>query len=156
MSKKSFYPLLAIILIFTLVTYRINNYYLYSQDKVEINKQNSHVKKQKSDSGKKLYEDNCMSCHQSDGSGVPGMYPPLQKSDWVNGDKNRLIKIMLNGLQGEIEVNGESYIQSMPSHKYLTDSQISEVLSFIRNNFGNNASDVKKDEVTVIRQKKSK
>lgn len=59
--------------------------------------------------GAEIFMYYCMSCHQADGSGVPGMYPPLQKSNWVNGDKNRLIKILLNGLEGEIEVNGETY-----------------------------------------------
>jgi mono/diheme cytochrome c family protein len=145
--------------VFILLPFTINNpvnQVGFSKEKVYHNKQEPLRKLQKSDGGEKLYSDNCESCHQSDGSGVPGMYPPLQKSDWVNGDKKRLIKIMLNGLQGEIEVNGETYIQSMPSHKYLTDTQIAEVLSFVRKNFSNNASEIKTAEVAALRQVKSK
>jgi mono/diheme cytochrome c family protein len=145
--------------VFILLPFTLNNTINrvgYSKEKVYQNKQKPLRIFQKTDGGEKLYSDNCESCHQSDGSGVPGMYPPLQKSDWVNGDKKRLIKIMLNGLQGEIEVNGETYIQSMPSHKYLTDTQIAEVLSFVRKNFNNKASEVKTAEVAALRQDKSK
>jgi mono/diheme cytochrome c family protein len=148
------YILLLVIMLIPFGTNGKNNYYVYSQNKIKMNNQAHLHKLQNPDEGKNLYSKNCMSCHQSDGSGVPGMYPPLQKSNWVNGDKKRLIKIMLNGLQGEIEVNNETYIQSMPSHSYLTDDQIAKVLSFIRKNFGNDAPDVKMNEVTELRQKK--
>lgn len=156
MLKILLYILLLIIMLIPFSTNGKNNYYVYSQSKVKMNNQKPLHKLQNSDEGKNLYSKNCMACHQSDGSGVPGMYPPLQKSNWVNGDKERLIKIMLNGLQGEIEVNGETYIQSMPSHNYLTDAQIAKVLSFIRKNFGNDASEVKIKEVTDLRKKKPK
>ena len=154
MLKILMYILLLIIMLIPFGTNGKNNYYVYSQNKVKMNKQVPLRKLQNSDEGKNLYSKNCMSCHQSDGSGVPGMYPPLQKSNWVNGDKKILINIMLNGLQGEIVVNNETYIQSMPSHSYLTDNQIAKVLSFIRKNFGNDASEVKMKEVTELRQKK--
>ena len=104
--------------------------------------------------GEKLYMKYCLTCHQKDGSGVPNMFPQIKKSDWVNGDKERLIKLLLNGLKGEIEVNGELFSQVMPQQNYLTDVQIALVLTYIRQNFGNDASAVKPEEVTTIRESK--
>lgn len=156
MLKLLLYTLILIMMPVPFGTRNKGDFSIYSQENSKIIKQKPLRKKQISDEGKNLYLKNCMSCHQSDGSGVPGMYPPLQKSNWVNSDKTILIKIMLNGLQGEIKVNGETYIQSMPSHKYLTDSQIAEVLSFVRKNFGNNADSVSAEEVTALRRQKSK
>ena len=81
------------------------------------------------------------------------MYPALQKTDWVHGDKTRLISLLLNGQQGEITVNGQVFRGVMPTHQYLTDEQIADVLSFVRSNFGNTASAVLPEEVATIRQK---
>ena len=88
----------------------------------------------------------------ADGSGVPGMHPPLTNSDWVNGDKERLIKVILNGMQGKIEVDGETYNSVMPPQANLTDQQIADVLTFVRSNFGNNASEITNEEVSEVRQ----
>ena len=106
----------------------------------------------KPDQGKIIFERFCMSCHQKDGSGVPGMYPPLQESDWVNGDKNKIIKVVINGLQGDIEVNGEYYSQVMPTQAYLTNKQIAQVLSYIRTNLDNHADSVELKDVEAIRK----
>jgi mono/diheme cytochrome c family protein len=103
------------------------------------------------ENGKLVYTKFCLACHQTDGSGVPGMYPPLTKTDWVEGDKTRLINIMILGLEGEIEVNGQLYRTAMPSHQYLSDEQISDVLSYIRNSFGNAADAVTVHEVSIAR-----
>lgn len=108
----------------------------------------------KSDEGKKIYLTYCLSCHQKDGSGVPGMYPPLQKSDWVNGDKKRLINILINGLEGDIKVNGEMYSSSMPKQEYLRNKQISQVLSYLRQNFGNKSDSVRLKDVMLVRKEK--
>ena len=101
--------------------------------------------------GKAVYMKYCLACHQTDGSGVPGMYPTLQKTDWVEGDKARLISLMLNGQQGEITVNGQTFNGAMPAHQYLSDEQIADVLTFIRSNFGNNADAVTLAEVSQLR-----
>jgi mono/diheme cytochrome c family protein len=103
--------------------------------------------------GQEIYRKYCMACHQASGSGVPGMYPTLQKTDWVHGDKSRLIGLLLNGQQGEIKVNGQVFRGVMPTHQYLTDEQIADVLSYVRSNFGNTADAVLPDEVANIRQK---
>jgi mono/diheme cytochrome c family protein len=105
------------------------------------------------DAGKKVYLKNCMVCHQADGAGVPGLNPPLGKTDWVNGDKRRLINVVLKGLETEIEVNGEVYANPMPAQPQLTDQEIADVLTYIRTNFGNKASVVTPAEVKALRGK---
>jgi mono/diheme cytochrome c family protein len=114
--------------------------------------QTKPVQAQKTDPGKAVYIKYCLACHQMDGSGVPGMYPPIQKTDWVSGDKNRLIKLVLNGIDGPIEVNGEEYNQAMPQHKFLTDQQVADVLTYIRKNFGNKADAITPAEVARVRK----
>jgi len=101
--------------------------------------------------GKAVYMKYCLACHQTDGSGISGMYPTLQKTDWVEGDKARLINLMLNGQQGEITVNGQTFKGVMPAHHYLSDAQIADVLTFIRSNYGNNADAVTPAEVSRLR-----
>ena len=98
------------------------------------------------DSGKIIYETYCLVCHQEDGSGVPGMNPPLGKTDWVLGDSTRLINVILKGLKNA-EINGDTYSNEMPSHDFLTDKQISEVLTYVRKSFGNNAGAISIDDV---------
>jgi mono/diheme cytochrome c family protein len=103
--------------------------------------------------GESLYIKYCLSCHQKDGGGVPNMFPPFQESEWVNGDKSKLINVLLKGLKGDIEVNGEQFSQVMPKQDNLTDIQIALILTYIRQNFGNNATAVTPDEVTRLRDK---
>ena len=104
--------------------------------------------------GKSVYTTYCLACHQTDGSGVPNTYPPLKKSNVVNGDKDHVIHILLNGLSGEVVVNGTTYNSIMPSQSYLTDQQIADVLSYIRSDFGNNSGEVTPAEVAKIRGEK--
>jgi mono/diheme cytochrome c family protein len=101
--------------------------------------------------GKKVYNSVCLACHMADGSGVPGMHPPLIESDFVNGDKKELIKITLEGLSGKIEVNGETYNSIMPPHSHLSNKEIADVLTYIRGSFGNNSSEITPEEVQVVR-----
>jgi len=101
--------------------------------------------------GKKVYDSVCLACHMADGSGVPGMHPPLAETDWVTGDKERLIKLTLEGMSGKIEVKGEEYNSIMPPHSHLTNKQIADVLTYIRGSFGNNASEVTVEEVQEVR-----
>lgn len=103
--------------------------------------------------GEKVYNQYCTACHQSNGKGSPGRFPPLVKNDWVNGDKERLIKIILNGMDGNLVLNDQSYSGLMPQHSFLKDKEIAEVLSYIRTNFGNNASQITQKEVQKIRVK---
>lgn len=106
------------------------------------------------EAGKKVYNQTCLSCHMADGSGVPGLNPPLAKTEWVLGDKKRLINIILKGLNDPIEVNGEEYANPMPAQPNLTDQQIADVLTYVRNSFGNKATPVTAAEVKAQRAAK--
>lgn len=103
--------------------------------------------------GKKVYESTCLACHQANGTGVPGMNPPLKQTKWVLGDKTTLINIMLNGMDEEIEVNGDYFDNVMPPQSHLNDKQIADVLTYVRNSFGNKASAIKEEEVKKLRKK---
>ena len=103
--------------------------------------------------GKAVYNTYCVACHQSDGGGVPSMNAPLVKGPHVLGAKTPLISIVLNGMQG-VEINGETYSNIMPANNFLTDQQIADVLTYVRNNFGNKASAVTVAEVAAARNKK--
>ena len=100
--------------------------------------------------GKSVYTQYCLTCHQADGLGVDGMNPPLAKTDYVLGDKTRLTKVLLNGLQG-VEIGGEQYHGVMPAQESLTDAQIAAVLTYVRNSFGNKASTVSAADVKAVR-----
>jgi len=102
--------------------------------------------------GQLIYEQNCLTCHQANGSGVPNLNPPLRGTDWVLGDKTRLINVLLKGLQGQ-EIEGDMYDNAMPAHDFLTDVQIADVLTYIRSSFGNKADAVTADEVKNARGK---
>jgi mono/diheme cytochrome c family protein len=102
--------------------------------------------------GQKTYNQYCMACHQSNGMGASGRFPPLNGTDWVIGEKERLVHLILNGMEGEIEVNGEIYDGLMPQHSFLNDDQIADVLTYIRTNFGNEASSLSAEEIENYRK----
>jgi mono/diheme cytochrome c family protein len=103
--------------------------------------------------GGAIYTQNCVSCHQVDGGGVQNMNPTLTKTSYVLGEKKKIISIVLNGLQHQ-DIDGDSYQNVMPSFYYLTDKQVANVLTFVRNSFGNKASRVTVNEVKTARVKK--
>lgn len=103
--------------------------------------------------GKKVYNSTCLPCHQADGGGVPRLNPPLAKSDYVTGDSVYLINIVLKGLNDEIEVNGEYYGNPMPAQAQLSDQDVADVLTYIRNSFGNKASAITVAQVKTERNK---
>jgi mono/diheme cytochrome c family protein len=98
------------------------------------------------DSGKKVYIINCTSCHHPDGMGVPNVNPPLNGKQ-VSGDKNNLIDIVIKGSATHAEINGIVYNNVMPPNPGLNDQEIADVLTYIRNSFGNKTSAVKVSEV---------
>ena len=101
--------------------------------------------------GEAVYKKYCISCHQADGGGVPHMAPPLIQTKYVLGDKVALAKIVLNGLKG-VEINGQTYNNPMPPlGTVLKDKEIADVLSYVRNSFGNKASKVLPSEVKEAR-----
>jgi len=96
--------------------------------------------------GFKVYNKQCLKCHQANGEGVPGVYPPLVASDWVTGHPEVVSRILINGLNGPIEVKGSTYNGNMPafgsSGLGLSDKDIASVITYIRQEWGNAASDV--------------
>jgi mono/diheme cytochrome c family protein len=105
------------------------------------------------DRGKQVYLQQCLACHQADAGGVQGMNPPLIKTKWVLGDKTLLVQLVLKGMTGEVEIDGDTYHNVMAPHSDLSDQQIADVLTYIRNNFGNKASAVTAVQVKAIRAK---
>ncbi|MDJ0366817.1 cytochrome c [Hymenobacter sp. H14-R3] len=101
--------------------------------------------------GAVVYKNVCITCHMADGGGVPNINPPLTKTEYVLGDKARLTHIVLAGLAEPIEIDGNDYKQHMPAQAYLTDQQVADVLTYVRNNFGNKASAVQVAEVKAVR-----
>jgi glucose/arabinose dehydrogenase len=102
--------------------------------------------------GERIYSTYCVSCHQQNGKGDGSRFPPLDSSEWVNGDKKRLIGILLNGMEKPITVNGKVFNNLMPAHNFLTDDQMSSVLTYIRQNFSNRSDSVSPEEVIKERQ----
>ncbi len=102
--------------------------------------------------GRILYNSYCTACHQSDGKGDNNRFPPLQDSEWVSGDEERLIDVVLNGLQGEIIVNGKTYNNLMPRNDHLDDHSIASILTYVRKNFGNEAAPVSALKVAEVRK----
>ena len=104
--------------------------------------------------GPRLYSQ-CAACHQSDGSGLPGAFPPLAESEWVNGDERRIVKLLLWGLNGEIQVKGNTYNGNMPSYNSMKDEEIRIIASYVRTHFGNESGIVSEGVVEAMRAETS-
>ena len=100
--------------------------------------------------GERVYQQVCLACHQANGDGIPSAFPPLAKSDFLMADKTRSIQIVKNGLQGKITVNGKEFNSVMPALK-LSDHDIANVLTFVRNSFGNSGDMVTTEEVQKVK-----
>lgn len=103
--------------------------------------------------GGTLYKTYCMGCHQGEGQGMPGTFPPLAKSDYLMADRSRAIETVLNGLNGPIQVNGQNYNGAMPPMGHLKDEEIADILSHIRNSWGNEGDPVSAADVAAVRAK---
>lgn len=103
--------------------------------------------------GHAVYNSYCISCHQADGKGDGSRFPPLDGSEWVTGDKERLINVLLKGVTGPIHVKGQAFTGEMPAHDFLSDEDIAKVLTYIRSNFTNDAGAIQTSEVTQTRKK---
>ncbi len=102
--------------------------------------------------GQQIYQTYCVACHLINGKGDGSRFPPLDSSEYVVGDKNRLINILLNGLQQQITVNGKQFNGLMPSHSFLSDSDLALVLTYIRQNFNNKSGAVAAEDVAAQRK----
>jgi nitrite reductase (NO-forming) len=103
-------------------------------------------------SGALTFKTNCAACHQTSGQGIPNAFPPLAKSDFLNADKLRAIKIVTGGLQGKVKVNGNEFDGIMPAWS-LSDEEIANVLTYTYNSWNNSGKEVTPEEVKSIRAK---
>jgi mono/diheme cytochrome c family protein len=106
------------------------------------------------DRGKKIFAANCQTCHQANGQGVPGQYPPLAGSEFTNGGSRRMGMIVLKGLQGPVKVKGQQYGSAVmqPWDKTLTDQKIADVMTYERSDWGNQANPVTADQIAALRK----
>ncbi|MBP9889369.1 MAG: c-type cytochrome, partial [Leptospiraceae bacterium] len=104
------------------------------------------TKAEKIEIGERVFNTNCSACHMKEGQGVPNVFPPLAKSDYLNANKERAIGILLKGLTGEITVNGQKYNNVMP-HLELSDDDIANVLTYVYNKWENKGYEVSIEEV---------
>jgi nitrite reductase (NO-forming) len=103
--------------------------------------------------GQAVFSSRCMSCHQANGTGLPGVYPPLANSDHLKTDSTNLINIILNGQNEKYSVNGREYSIPMSDYAYLSDREIADVLNYIGNNWGNAFKPITEDQVKNQRNK---
>lgn len=102
--------------------------------------------------GQQLFNANCVACHQASGKGLPGVFPPLDASEWVNGDARTLVNIVLHGIAGEIEVAGQRYKGAMPAFNQLSDAELAAVLSHVRNTWSNKSVPINSELIAAERK----
>ncbi|MGH8829592.1 MAG: c-type cytochrome [Polaromonas sp.] len=93
--------------------------------------------------GKQVFTANCVACHQASGKGLPGVFPPLDGSEWVTGDERTVANILLHGVIGEMTVMGNSFKGAMPAFQQLSDAELAAVASYIRAEWSNKAGAIK-------------
>jgi nitrite reductase (NO-forming)/hydroxylamine reductase len=103
--------------------------------------------------GKKVYEGNCAACHQADGRGLAGAFPPLAGSDYLQGDREDVLAVALFGLSGPITVNDQDYNAVMPSMGHLSDEELAAALTYVFGSWDNSLAAVTPDEVAALRIK---
>ncbi len=101
--------------------------------------------------GKGIYDANCAACHQPDGSGLTGAFPPLAGSDWLKGDRKKVLGAAMFGLSGPITVNGVEYNSVMPSLGHLRDDELAAAHTYVFASWGNDGAAVSVEEVAALR-----
>jgi nitrite reductase (NO-forming) len=107
-------------------------------------------KEMQMEKGRRVYMQTCFACHQPTGLGLPGVFPPLAKSDYLMADRDRSIRALIKGLSGPITVNGKNFAGVMPPVA-INDDQVANVLTYIRNSWGNTGDAVTIDQVRQVR-----
>jgi len=103
--------------------------------------------------GQAVYNRTCFACHQPTGMGLPPVFPPLAGSEWVAMDASVAIRNIVQGMQGPITVKGATYNGMMPPVAVVTDKDIADVVTYVRNSFGNSGAEVTEAEVKAIKAK---
>ena len=109
------------------------------------------AKKNVAINGELLYMQHCKECHQEDGEGTPEIYPTLVNSDYIKGDKDLLLEILIDGLNKEIIVDGIEYDGEMPKADFLTNKEIAALIQYIRVSFNKKLPAVSDDDVARAR-----
>jgi nitrite reductase (NO-forming) len=104
--------------------------------------------------GQALFAGTCSTCHQANGAGLPGVFPPLAKSDWLAANPKRAIDVVLGGLTGPVKVNGGDYNSVMPPMSQLTDDEVANILTYVMGSWGNGGGKITKAEVAERRKAK--
>ena len=104
--------------------------------------------------GKALFDGTCATCHQPNGEGMAGVFPPLAKSDYIAADKTRLASVILHGMQGPVTVNGKDYNSVMPPMNQLTDDEVANIATYVLNSWGNPGGKITKEQAAAARAAK--
>ena len=161
-EKNKPVPYIVLLLVFALLIWAI--FYIYSSpqnDNPALGdarsmadfEQKAVISSATSIDGSQIYMAQCVACHQTTGLGLPGVFPPLAGSEWVLQKDTLPINILLHGINGKLTVKAATYSGAMPAFKEkLNDAEIAAVLTYVRSNFGNNASPSAADTVKKIRE----
>jgi nitrite reductase (NO-forming) len=101
--------------------------------------------------GQALFAGTCSVCHQANGAGLPGVFPPLAKSDYLAADKARAVRTVLHGLSGKVTVNGSEYNSVMPPMNQLNDDEVANILTYVLNSWGNPGGRISTEDVKSVR-----
>jgi nitrite reductase (NO-forming) len=118
---------------------------------VQSNAAGTLTREQQIKAGEVLFKGTCSTCHQENAQGIPNVFPPLAKSDFLMADPKRAIGIVMNGLTGPVTVNGTTYNSVMPPMSQLNDDEIANILTFVLNSFGNKDGSISKKDVADVR-----
>ncbi len=117
----------------------------------EVASANAATLDQRIGNGEKLFVANCAACHQANGQGLPGAFPPLADSDYIASDPMKAVHAVLNGLSGPITVNGQDYNAVMPNLSYISDSDVADIVTYVINSFGNKGGEINAAQVASAR-----
>jgi len=117
----------------------------------EVSSANAATLDERINNGQRVFTANCAACHQADGRGLPGAFPPLAGSDYIASDPLKAVHAVLNGLSGPITVNGTDYNAVMPNLAYLSNSDVADVVTFVINSFGNTGGEINVAQVAAER-----
>ncbi len=104
--------------------------------------------------GKALFAGTCATCHQPEGQGLEGVFPPLAASDYIKADPKRVASVILHGLQGPVKVNGKDYNSVMPPMSQLNDDEVANIATYVLNSWSNPGGKVSKEEAAQVRKSK--
>jgi nitrite reductase (NO-forming) len=111
------------------------------------------TKEQQIESGGVLFKGTCSTCHQVNGEGIPNVFPPLAKSDYLLSNPQRAIGVVVNGLTGPVTVNGATYNSVMPPMSQLNDDEVANILTYALNSWGNSDGVITAKQVADVRAK---